>query len=316
MQFIGVRNAIIDLLKKIKRYKYTQTLLVTFKKPKIFKKAYFNSKPKTIINETDISESLLKSNEEILNKIDVWISEGSGWRIKSVDQHFINFAKYKPLKGSSYVELPKELRNAKKGLINMQNKDECFRWCHIRHLNPQDKDPQRVKKTDKEFISQLDYNNVEFPVCVKDYHKVEKQNNIKINVFGYGNSEPFPIYISKERYNDVMNLLLIKDHYVLIYDFNRFMYNQTKRKEKKHFFMYCLQCFSSEEILDKHKNCIIINGKQAIKMPNKGEKVQFTNFHKQLEVPFVTYADFETIVEKIQSVKHSEEKSYRYISKS
>ena len=71
----------------------------------------------------------------------------------------------------------------------------------------------------------------------------------------------FLIYISKERYDDVLNLLLIKDHYVLIYDFNRFMYNQTKHKEKKHFCMYCLQCFCSENILEKRKNCLIVNGK-------------------------------------------------------
>ena len=75
--------------------------------------------------------------------------------------------------------------------------------------------------------------------------------------------------------------------------------------------MYCLQCFSSKEILSKHKNnCIIINGKQAIKMPNKGETVQFTNFQKQALVPFVIYADFEAIVVKIQGVKQSEKKSY------
>ena len=47
-----------------------------------------------------------------------------------------------------------------------------------------------------------------------------------------------------------MNLLLIteneKKHYVLIKEFNKFMYNQTKHKERKHFCMYCLQCFSSE----------------------------------------------------------------------
>ena len=46
------------------------------------------------------------------------------------------------------------------------------------------------------------------------------------------------------------------------------MYNQTKHKERKHFCMYCLQCFSSEKVLTNHKeNCIVINGKQAIKMP-------------------------------------------------
>ena len=54
--------------------------------------------------------------------------------------------KYMPLKGSSYIELPPELINPAKGLINLQNNDnECFRWCHIRHLNPQQKNPQRLK---------------------------------------------------------------------------------------------------------------------------------------------------------------------------
>ena len=55
------------------------------------------------------------------------------------------------------------------------------------------------------------------------------------------------------------------------------MYNQSKHKERKHFCMYCLQCFSSIEILDAHrKDCIVINGKQAIKMPNKDEnEVEF-----------------------------------------
>ena len=51
----------------------------------------------------------------------------------------------------------------------------------------------------------------------------------------------------------------------IIKDFNRFMYNQSKHKERKHFCMYCLQCFKSESIFTKHvDNCLIINGKQAI----------------------------------------------------
>ena len=80
-----------------------------------------------------------------------------------------------------------------------------------------------------------------------------------------------------------MNLLLIteetKTHYVLIKDFNKFMFNQTKHKERKHFCMFCLQCFSSEQVLTNHKEiCIQINGEEAIKMPEKGTKVKFANF--------------------------------------
>ena len=38
---------------------------------------------------------------------------------------------------------------------------------------------------------------------------------------------------------------------------------------------------------------------QALKMLKKGSKVKFTNFHKKLPVPFVIYADFEAITEKV-----------------
>ena len=110
-----------------------------------------------------------------------------------------------------------------------------------------------------------------------------------------------------------MNLLLItkdeKKHYVLIKDFNAFMYNQSKHKERKHFCMYCLQCFSSERILANHvNNYLTINGAQAINMPKQGENIlKFNNFHKQLQVPFVIYADCEALTRKVQGCKQSEE---------
>ena len=246
--------------------------------------------------------------------IDKWVSEGSGWVIDRIDSHYINVTTYTPLHGSCYIELPTELRNPKKGLINIKNKDDkCFRWCHIRHLNPQTEHPERIKKEDKKMINELNYDGIDFPVSQKHNNKVEKQNDIRINVFGYEKGQPFPIHISKETFEDQMNLLLItkdeKKHYVLIKDFNAFMYNQTKHKERKHFCMYCLQCFSSERILANHvNNCLTINGAQAINMPKQGENIlKFNNFHKQLPVPFVIYADFEAITKKVQGCKQNEE---------
>ena len=201
-----------------------------------------------------------------------------------------------------------------KGLINIKNKDdECFRWFHIRHLNPQTEHPARIKKEDKKIINELNYDGINFPLSQKHYNKVEKQNSIRINVFGYENGQPFPIHISKETSEDQMNLLLItKDemkHCVLIKDFNAFMYNQSKHKERKHFCMYCLQCFSSERVLANHvNNCLTINGAQAIDMPKQGENIlKFNNFHKQLLFPFVIYANFEAITNKVQGCKQSEE---------
>ena len=56
----------------------------------------------------------------------------------------------------------------------------------------------------------------------------------------------------------------------------------------------------------------MINGKQAIKMPtNDNNILKFNNFHKQLDVPFVIYADFEAITEKLNSCQpDNNDKSY------
>ena len=308
----------------MKGFKFIETLEVIFEKDtidsktgkrvSIYKTAFFNGKAKIVIEVDDIEPELNMSRQEILNVIDKWVSEGSGWVIDQIDSHYINVTQYKPLNGSSYIKLPTELRNPKKGSINIKNKDaECFRWCHIRHLNPQEKEPQRIKKEDKKMINELNYEGIEFPVSQKHYKKVKKRNSIRINVFGYENGQPFPIHISKETFEDQMNLLLIikdrKKHHVLIKDFDAFMYNQSKHKERKHFCMYCLQCFSSERILANHvNNCLTINGAQAINMPKQGENIlKFNNFHKQLPVPFVIYADFEAITKKVQGCEQSEE---------
>ena len=317
----AIEQRVINLLDKMKGLKYVETLKVKFEKNAgdvlVEKTAYFNSTAQTIINRMEITDSLQLTKQQIMNKIAQWISEGSGWTIQSVDSHYLNIAKYEPMKGSSYIQLPSELRNSKKGLINMKNEDnECFRWCHIRHINPQEKYPQRIKKTDKQYVEKLDYSGVEFPVGVKHYNKIEKQNSININVFGYENKQPYPIYVSKEKYEDHMELLLVTEkenkHYVLIKDFNRFMYNQTKHEHRKHFCMHCLQCFSSDRVLSNHKeNCIQVNGTQAIKMPNKDNNIlKFNNFHKQQPVPFVIYADFEAITEKVQGCQQEGNKSY------
>ena len=319
-----VESHLENLLKDMKGFKFIEALEVMFEKDtidsktgkrvSIYKMAFFNGKTKIITKVNDIEPELSMSRQEILNVIDKWVSEGSRWVIDRIDSHYINVTTYKPLHGSSYMELPTELKNPKKGLINIKNKDdECFRWCHMRHLNPQEKNPQRIKKEDKEMINELNYDGIDFPLSQKHYNKVEKQNSIRINVFGYENGQPFPIHISKETFEDQMKLLLItkdeKKHYVLIKDFNAFMHNQSKHKERKHFCMYCLQCFSSERILaNRIYNCLTINGAQAIHMPKQGENIlKFSNFHKQLPVPFVIYADFEAITKKVQGCEQSEE---------
>ena len=116
---------------------------------------------------------------------------------------------------------------------------------------------EEIREEDKEFISNLDYDGIEFPVQEKDFSKIEVKSNICINVFGYEDELVFSIDVSDQQFEDSMHLLLSidddKSHYVYIKDFDRFMFHKTKNKNKKWFCRSCLQCFSSENVLIKHK---------------------------------------------------------------
>ena len=93
----------------------------------------------------------------------------------------------------------------------------------------------------------LGYKDIKFPVSKKDYKSIEKKNNICINVFCCENDLVYPVHISKQKFEDCMDLLLINDenksHSVYIKDFNRRMFNETKHKNKKQFLQKLLKMF-------------------------------------------------------------------------
>ena len=119
--------------------------------------------------------------------------------LKLIESQYINISNYRSLSGSSYVKLPAELRSSKKGLINIKNNDQkCFLWCHVRHINPVKIHPERITREDKKLANNLNYDGVRFPVREKDFSKIEKKNNICINVFCYENKLIFSIYVSNK----------------------------------------------------------------------------------------------------------------------
>ena len=151
-----------------------------------------------------------------------------------------------------------------------------------------------------------------FPVT----EKIEVQNNISVNVFGYEDKLVFPIYISNKNFDNSMDLLFLlednKSHYVYIKDFNTFMFHKTKNKNKKRFCKSCLQCFSNEKVLIKHKeDCLSINGVQSVKVEEG--IIKFENYFKQLPVPFKIYADFECNLKDIEIYEGACTKKYGHI---
>ena len=128
--------------------------------------------------------------------------------------------------------MPNELDYTRKGLINIQNIDdnECFKSSIARYVNPANHHPARISKSDQDFAKNLDIKDIKFPV--KIIHKIEKKKIfIGISVFDFENKEKYLIHVSKKCWERRHDLLLIaveeKRHYVIIKDFNTFIYDYT-----------------------------------------------------------------------------------------
>ena len=93
-------------------------------------------------------------------------------------------------------------------------------------------------------MNDIDYEGIAFSFSKKEFSKIEKKNNICINVFCYENNLVYPVYVSNEKFKNCIDFLMIanenKSHYVHIKDFKRFICNKVKNKNKKHFCRYCL----------------------------------------------------------------------------
>lgn len=212
---------------------------------------------------------------------------------------------YVPLQGSSYLRLPKELVD-KKAVLNIKSDDErCFVWSVLAALQPvHRKDHPENGYHYKKYVNELNLDGIEFPMKVSQIAKFERQNTaISVNVFGYEQKELFPVYITKEKKENHVNLLPIANnetrHYCLIRNLNRLLSSLTRRKAQKYFCEYCLHGFIREDLLLDHEPHCSKHGPQKIKLPNEDNDVlYFMDVQKQLKVPFVIYADFESYLVK------------------
>ena len=86
-----------------------------------------------------------------------------------------------------------------------------FLWCHVRHINPVKIHPERITREDKKLVNSINYDGTEFPVREKSFSKIEKKNNSCINVFCHENKLTVSIYVSDQKFENAMDLLLVMD---------------------------------------------------------------------------------------------------------
>ena len=279
--------------------------------------ADFHSNIEVNLDGTDEKDLYDMMVERILEKIATFLATTSEVRVHSIIKLELHTLSYKPLRGETWIPLPKELAD-KNAIVNMQNKDnKCFLWCFLRALNPKGAHPERL---DKELMKKENILNMEgicCPVSLKDINKFEKQNpNITITVLGYKGKKVYPLRNSANTETDYhIILMLIEEggvkHYCLVKSIERLLSSQASNGKRKHHF--CLRCFNPfwcQEALDKHKE--YCNEYEAVKieLPKKGTMLEFKNYHRLEKVPFLVYADFESFIKPLDTCDLNPEDSY------
>ena len=328
--FEHINNILVDFLTYHRNIKFKLTLVCMMEKTEIEKgkgildikedKAYFNSPTLNNLESDDVQRLIDISRENILGQMEVYAERGSNWVFKEVVKLEIHTVEYNPNKGSSYIDLPSWIKN-KKAIVNIKNKDDkCFLWCILRYLHPKESHEERIKDLEKYEYS-LNTKGITFPMKVNNISQFEKLNPELPGINVFSNDDKMIIYPLREAKRDCKNtidLFLYEEdgatHYTLIKNFNRLIRYQKTTSHNGEIFI-CKRCFShytKEELLEKHIKYCSKNQTAPVKMPEPNTMLYFKNYHKQLPIPFVVYADFECFTKPMNSCCPNPKDSYNY----
>ncbi|XP_063537662.1 uncharacterized protein LOC134747016 isoform X1 [Cydia strobilella] len=258
----------------------------------------FGTKNKVLYQSYDFERYYDEVINSLKKKVDEFQERDSGWTFLHNSHLEININKFQPLHGSSFIEIPKFIRN-KKACVNIQNKDQCcFAWCVTAALFPAKNHPERVSSY-PHFDNVLNTQGLSFPMTLSDIKIFEKYNpSLAFIVFGLKEKTIVgPLYNSENhtRKKTIHLLLLengISSHFCLIKDLSRLVRSQiTAHHGKIYFCETCLVFFSKEDQLANHLCSGIVT-----ELPEKGTVIKFKNYERKQNMPFVIYADFESIL--------------------
>ena len=218
-----------------------------------------------------------------------------------------------------YIHSPKWFKNKNTTINPKNNDDKCFQYALTVALSYEQikKDPERISKI-KPFVEQYDWKEIDFLPHKKDWKKFELNNkSIALNILyvPYNTEKIRHVYKSKynkEGENQVI-LLMITDgkkwHYLAVKRLSALLRGITSKHDGD---FYCLIYFHSCSIKDKlkkHENVCKNHDCCYVEMPNDDNKILKCNDgEKPMKVPFVIYADLDSLLEKMSTCYNNPEK--------
>ena len=340
-KYVPKNESLVDLVKKLypkliyiankhPSYKLSMDLKATFQSPKFpYSTFHIQSKRYSKFEANRINKIL----KDLQSRIENMYTEGSGWKIASIDEVSLNISEFTPLKGSSYSELPDYIKD-KKAILNIYNEDDrCFLYSILAFLYPKPTDFNKANyESYIKFVNKLNTTMLQFPQKLdSNIEKFEKANNIIINVYSVENKIVVPVRVSSnidsiytpflnstkeipitdeniQEYtkdlldlNDnkrLVNLFLYENHYSLINNLHRLVSKQVSSNHEHNLICYrCLLSFKSPLKYYHHlRFCVSNRATKAVTLlPKPKTCVSFKRYESQQKLPHVVYFDFECL---------------------
>ena len=145
------------------------------------------------------------------------------------------------------------------------------------------------------------------------FHKILHMD-IGVNILAIENKKTYICRKGKDYERIVMLMTDVenpnKQHYVAVKSLSRLLSKQnSKHKEAPHFCSNCLNGFESEIIRDEHYEYCRSKDSVRVEMPTKNPIVKYTDGQYQLKVPFMIYAEFESMLVPVSGAPNNPEMS-------
>ena len=146
-----------------------------------------------IYNKNKISGIIKKHNILFIDSIETYIESGSNWQLYAFKGIEIDIDVFRPLGGSSYIELSDFINN-KKCCINVKNKDDK---CFVRAIQSYyehdsikahcDRESSYNKENFDKLVEVMSKVGVTFPFAPNEniLQKIEKKLNVSINIYTF-----------------------------------------------------------------------------------------------------------------------------------
>jgi len=191
--------------------------------------------------------------EPTLALLDEFQERDSGWALSRILNLTVNVNRYNPMRAGCHITLPREIM-LKHAIINVKSTDNaCFAWSVVAALYPAESHLNRMSSY-PHYMGVLTFDDIEFPMTLKNIGKFERLNNISINVYGIEEQKILPLRLTDNKREKHVNLLYVQDprddnigHFILIKNLSRLVSSQLNK------------CNGKKYICDRYVYHIIMN---------------------------------------------------------